>query len=86
MQVLGGPSYSSWTGVTPSDSTPVTCRALLVNVTVAGNLVLNTAAAGTGTTVTIALPVGLWVLPLNLEQDRVMSTGLTATCTITALA
>lgn len=84
MQTIGVDGYSSWQTVTPSDSTPLTFRALLINVTVAGNIVLKPSTGATG--VTITLPVGLALLPLSAEQGLVMATGNTATSTITALA
>ena len=77
-------TYGSWQAVTPSDSVPISCRAILVSCTVAGNLVLKPSGGSTG--VTIPVPVGIEILPLTMDQGLIMSTGLTATATLVALA
>ena len=77
-------TYTSWQAVTVSDSTLLSFRALFISVTVAGNVVLKAAPGATGVTFTLA--VGNYLLPLAADQGLIMSTGLTATATIVALA
>lgn len=81
----GGPwaTYSSFSSVTASDTGSVTCRAIWVSCTVAGNVTI--ASAQTGAGVAFAVPTGVTVIPVELNQGRVMATGTTATATYVAL-
>lgn len=67
-------TYGSFQAVTPSDTVPISCRAIYVGG--AGNVAVK-AAGGTAVTFT-APPVGT-ILPLNLDQGFIMSTNTTAT-------
>jgi hypothetical protein len=74
MQLTGSPSFGPGFAVTPSDSTLVNCRALWVGGT--GALAV---ATQTGTAVTLsAVPAGT-LIPIALDQGRVMATNTTAT-------
>lgn len=67
--------YGSFAAVTPSDSTLINCRAIYVG----GAGAVAVAASASASAVTLAaVPVGT-ILPINLEQGRIMSTGTTAT-------
>ena len=74
MQTLGGPSYTQAFAITPSDTTPMTCRAIYVGG--AGNVALKS-AYGAAVTFT-AVPVGT-ILPVGLDNGQVMATNTTAT-------
>ena len=68
-------NYGSFKAVTTSDTTLVNCRAIYVGG--AGNIALspdNTTAA----IVLTAVPVGS-IIPVTLEQGRIMATNTTAT-------
>lgn len=82
----GHASYGSFKTVTASDTTLLNCRALLINVTVAGNIVFNPDKSGTTNNTTVTFSTGTFIVPIHLDQGRVMSTGFTATATVTALA
>ncbi len=69
------PMYSSFAAVTKSDSTLVNCRALYVGG--AGNIALSHSSSASAVTF-LGIPAGT-VLPVMLEQGRVMSTGTDAT-------
>lgn len=73
MQVWPG-TYSSALAVTPSDTVPVTCRAIYIGG--AGNLTV-TPKGGVAVLFT-ALPVGS-IIPIQLDQGFINSTGTTAT-------
>jgi hypothetical protein len=78
MQLTTAPAYAVGAAVTPSDTTLVNCRALWVGGV--GNLAL--AATSTSTAVTLtAVPAGT-LIPIALDQGRVMSTNTTATLII----
>ena len=62
-------SYTSYRVITPSDATPVTCRAIYVGG--AGNLALSPDLATAAVTLT-APPVGT-IVPIELDQGRVMA-------------
>lgn len=68
-------SYGSFQAVTKSDSTRLSCRAIYVGGT--GDVAISPDAA-TAATVISAVPVGT-ILPITLDQGRIMSTGTTAT-------
>ena len=67
--------YGSFVAVTPSDSVPISCRAIYIGG--AGNVTVKANAGATGVVFT-APPVGT-ILPLNLDQGLIMATGTTAT-------
>ena len=74
MQLTGSPSFGPGAAVTPSDTTLINCRALWVGG--AGAVAI---ATQTGTAVTLsAVPAGT-LIPIALDQGRVMSTNTTAT-------
>jgi hypothetical protein len=68
--------------ITPNDNNNLAtiCSVLVVSCTVAGNIVVRMLD---GNNATIAVPVG--VTQLELQFDRVLSTGLTATATFVGL-
>ena len=70
-------TYPSSTAVTPSDSTPIKCRALFAGG--AGTLVIKHFAADSSKTFTV--PAG-YLLPVELDDGRVMTassaTGIVA--------
>ena len=88
MQNAPWASFSNFAVVAPSDVAPVSCHALLVNVTTAGNLTLkvSTDQAAAPASVAIPMPIGLFVLPIELNQGFVMATGTTIVGTVVALA
>lgn len=71
-------NYTVGFAVTPSDTTRVTCRAIYVGG--AGNVAISNDASATAVTFT-APPVGT-ILPIGLDQGRIMSTNTTATLLI----
>lgn len=71
-------SYSSYQAVTTSDSTRISCRAIYVGG--AGNIALSPDGTTAATTFT-AVPVGT-ILPVTLDQGRIMATNTTATLLI----
>ena len=77
-------NYGSFQAVTPSDTTRISCRAIYV--VGAGNLAVSSDASATA--VVFTTPVGAatgMILPIALDQGRIMSTGTTVT-NIVALA
>lgn len=68
-------SYPSFAAVVPSDTTLINCRAIYVGG--AGNITLSTSPTAPVVTLT-APPVGT-ILPIALDQGRIMATGTTAT-------
>lgn len=74
-------NYGSVVAVTPSDTTPINCRALYVGG--AGDVAVKTAAGAAAVTFK-APPVGT-ILPVMIDGGYVMSTNTTATL-ILALA
>lgn len=84
MQLWPG-QYSSAVAVTPSDTTLISCRALYIGTSTTDTqaLAINPAQTG-GTTVTFANVKQGSILPLELNQGRVMA-ATTAT-TIIALS
>ena len=68
-------NYGSVVAITPSDTTPVTCRAIYVGG--AGNVAIKTTASATAVTLT-AVPVGS-ILPINIDGGYIMATNTTAT-------
>lgn len=75
MQSIPGLNYSSFQAVTPSDTTRISCKAIYVGG--AGNVAVSPDGT-TAATVITAPPVGS-VLPIALDQGRIMATGTTAT-------
>jgi hypothetical protein len=75
MQNIPGLNYSSFQVVTPSDTARITCRAIYVGG--AGNIAVSPDGT-TAATVITAPPVGS-ILPIALDQGRIMSTNTTAT-------
>ena len=71
-------SYGSAQAVTPSDTAPVTCRAIYVGG--AGNITLKTSSTATAVAFT-APPIGT-VLPIMIDGGQIMATGTTATLLI----
>lgn len=63
-------TYTSAAAVTPSDTTLINCRAIYIGG--AGNLAINTSASG-GTTVTLTAPPVGSLLPIELNQGRIMA-------------
>lgn len=76
MQAAPWATYSSLAAVTPSDTTSVTCRGIYVGG--AGNVTVNPGLSG-GTSVTFTAPPVGSILPIELNQGRIMATGTTAT-------
>lgn len=74
MQILNG-TYTSIVSITKSDTTPITCRAILVNGT--GNLAVSLDQNATAVTIT-GVAAGAFI-PLELNGGRIMSTNTTAT-------
>ena len=75
MQLTTQLGYSPGAAVTPSDTTLINCRALFVGG--AGNLAV--ASSGTATAVTLTGVAAGTIVPIGLNQGRVMSTNTTAT-------
>lgn len=75
MQSWQGGTYSNFAAVTPSDTTRVSCRAIYIGG--AGSVAVSPDAT-TAATVFTAPPVGS-ILPVELNQGRIMATGTTAT-------
>ena len=75
MQTLGGSTYSTFFSITTSDTTLVNLRAIYVGG--AGNIALSKDGVLAAVTLT-AVPVGT-ILPIQLDQGRVMATNTTAT-------
>lgn len=75
MQAGPWATYSTFFAVTPSDSTRVNCRAIYVGG--AGSVAVSPDGT-TGATVFTAPPVGS-IIPVELNQGRIMATGTTAT-------
>ncbi len=81
MQNWMGGTYSSFAAVTPSDSTPINCRALYVAVT--GTVVVTGGPIGApiGPVTFTAVPAGA-ILPIELNEGRVnaatTATGIVA--------
>jgi hypothetical protein len=78
MQLSGSPSFTPGIAVTPSDTTLVNCRALWVGG--AGAVAVSASASATAVTLS-AVPAGT-LIPVALDQGRVMSTNTTATLII----
>ena len=71
-------TYGSFKAVTTSDTTRVSCRAIYVGG--AGNIALSPDGTTTAIVFT-AVPVGS-ILPVMLDQGRIMATNTTATLLI----
>lgn len=69
MQSWQGGTYSSFSAITPSDTTRVTCRAIYVGG--AGSLTLSPDGTTAGVVIT-APPVGS-IVPIELNEGRVMA-------------
>lgn len=67
--------------ITPHDTNPNQARALLINCSVAGNLVVR--AMNDSADVTIPIPTGFYELDISVAFVR--ATGTTATATIIGL-
>lgn len=68
-------NYGHAIAVTPSDTTRISCRAIYVGGT--GAVAISSDASATAV-VFAAVPVGT-ILPIALDQGRIMSTGTAAT-------
>ena len=68
-------SYGSFQAVTPSDTTLINCRAIYIGG--AGSVTISKDGTSPGVVFT-APPVGA-ILPIILDQGRIMATGTTAT-------
>jgi hypothetical protein len=68
--------YSSAFAITTSDTTVVSLRAIYVGG--AGNVTINPGVTGGTSVLFTAPPVGT-IIPIMLDQGRVMATGTTAT-------
>jgi len=75
---LNPATYSGFFAVTPSDTTRVNCRAIYV----AGTGDVAVSVDGTTASVTFKTVPGGAILPINLDQGRIMATGTTATTII----
>lgn len=71
-------AYSSAVDITPSDGTPITCRAIYVGGT--GNVAISFGLSSAAFTFT-GVPAGT-ILPLMLDQGRIMATNTTGTLII----
>jgi hypothetical protein len=69
MQFWSG-QYASWKAITPSDTTLITCRAIYIGST--GNLTVNPDKTA-GTDVVFTAPVVGTIVPIQLNQGRVMA-------------
>jgi hypothetical protein len=67
-------TYSAGKAVTPDDNALISCRAIYVGG--AGNITVQFAI---GTSVVFTAPPVGSILPINLEQGRIMASGTTAT-------
>lgn len=83
MQSWQGGTYSSFQAVTPSDTTLINCRALYIG-TGGGTLALS--PNGTTPSVTFTAPLSGTILPIELNEGRVMATGTATTANIVALS
>lgn len=72
---LNNLTYTGFMDVTPSDTTQINCRAIYIGG--AGNIAISTSPSATAVTFT-APPVGT-ILPISLDQGRIMSTNTSAT-------
>jgi hypothetical protein len=68
--------YGSAVAVTTSDTVPISCRAIYVGG--AGNVTINPLTSGGTSVLFTAPPVGS-IIPVELNQGRIMATGTTAT-------
>lgn len=75
MQNWSGGTYASFRAVTPSDTTPINCRAIYIGG--AGSVTVTAGIGGTPVLFT-APPVGA-ILPIELNQGLINATGTTAT-------
>jgi len=72
---LNPATYMGFAAVTPSDTTLVNCRAIYVAGT--GDVALS--INGTAAAITFKTVPGGAILPIGLDQGRIMATGTTAT-------
>ena len=77
MQILPG-EYTSFVSVTKSDTTLVNCRAIYIGST--GDVALSIDSSTTA--VTFVAPGAGTILPIQLNQGRIMSTNTSATVII----
>lgn len=75
MSQITSPIYTAFNSVTPSDTTRVNCRGIYIGG--AGNIALS--IDGTTAAVTITAPPVGTILPIALDQGRIMATNTTAT-------
>lgn len=75
MQAGPWATYSSFQVITPNDATRINCRAIYVGG--AGNVAISPDGV-TASTVFTAPPVGS-IIPVELNEGRVLATGTTAT-------
>jgi hypothetical protein len=87
MQNWMGGTYSSFAAANPSDTAPVNCRAIWVSCTVAGNVTLtpNKITSGGAGGTAFAVPVGITIIPVELNEGYLNATGTTATATYVLL-
>ncbi len=78
MSQLNVSTYGSFAAVTPSDTTLINCRAIYVGG--AGNITISKDGTTAGILFT-APPVGA-IIPVELNQGRIMATGTTATAMV----
>ena len=76
---LTTPIYTGWAAVTPSDTTLINCRALWIGGV--GTFALSTSPTAAPVTFSGLAAAGT-IIPVELNQGRVMSTGTTATLII----
>lgn len=76
---LNFPSYTGAFAITTSDTALLNLRAIYVGG--AGNVAINTAPSGGTSVIFTAPPIGT-IIPIGLDQGRVMATGTTATLLI----
>lgn len=79
MQLWPG-QYSTFKAVTPSDATPINCRALLVVVT--GQITIAPSVGATPVSLGATMPVGA-VIPIELNQGTI---NAATAATVVALA
>jgi hypothetical protein len=78
MQLTTASAYTVGPAITPSDTALITCRALWVGG--AGAVALSASPSAAAVTLS-AVPAGS-ILPVGLDQGRVMATNTTATLII----
>jgi hypothetical protein len=78
MQMLGMAQYATAKAVVPSDTVQISCRGIYVGG--AGNVTVTPGPANSpGTPVTFTAPPVGFIIPIELNQGFINSTGTTAT-------